>query len=181
MAQKMMVDPLLQKLAKFNFLFVVGFALHTIIFDGGNVLTRQGVYHRWLFFALLLAVYTAYWAACKKATKSYQIFRVLLLCVTAELVLAGFITYWERGMASTSTILYALPIASMALWRSRTYTIGVSILASATYALAATKYFYDFFNEGYRVQLYGEIFFYAVIFIVVGSIIASLAHVAAKK
>ena len=87
----------------------------------------------------------------------------------------------SRGMASTSTILYALPIASMALWRSRTYTIGVSILASATYALAATKYFYDFFNEGYRVQLYGEIFFYAVIFIVAGSIIASLAHAAAKK
>jgi len=171
---------MISKLAKFNFAFLAVFAIFIIIFDGGNVLTREAVYHRWVFEALLFVVFTLFWVAVKKAGQK-TIFAALILCVLAELALAGFMTYWERGMASTSTVLYMLPIASIALTRSRTYTVAASLLASATYIFASTKYFYDFFNEGYRVQLYGEIFFYSALFLLVGWVIATAAHSSKAK
>lgn len=171
---------LLAKLPKYNFAFLAAFAVYIIIFDGGNVLTREAIYHRWMFVAVLLIVFSLFWMATKKATSRNLIIGALLLCVLAELALAGFTTYWERGMASMSTVLYIVPIASMALSRSRTYTVGTALLASAAYTFASTKYFYDRFNEGYRVQLYGEIFFYSVVFLVVGWIIAMIAHESKK-
>ncbi len=171
---------LLRKLTKFQFAFVAAFALFTIIFDGGNVLTREAVYRRWMLVGLLLAVYALFWAAVIKARTNTVLYGSLALCVLAGLVLAGYMTYWERGMASTSTVLYLFPIASAAFTKSRTYTVVAALLASATYIIACTKYFYDFFNEGYRVQLYGELFFYSAVFIITGWVIASLAH-ALKK
>jgi hypothetical protein len=64
----------------------------------------------------------------------------------------------------------------MAYWRSRSFTLGTALLCAATYLFATTKYFYDFFNEGYRVQLYGEIFFFSSIFIVAAGLLANLVH-----
>ena len=163
-------------LAKFNFAFVGVFAVYIIIFDGGNVVPRAAIYHRWEFAAILLAVFTLFWIVTKKASSRRVIFGALLLCILAELALAGYTTYWERGMASMSTILYMLPIATAALTTSRTYTVGTALLASAAYMYASTKYFYDFFNEGYRVQLYGQVFFFSALFILIGSIVASAVH-----
>jgi hypothetical protein len=171
---------LIPKLAHFNFVFLGIFALFIIIFDGGNVLTREGIYRRWMFAALLAVVYTLFWIAARKASTTSQLFRALLLCVAADLALAGFMTYSERGMASTSTILYLLPIASMAVWRSRTYTLAAALFSAAAYIFATTKYFYDFFNEGYRVQLYGEMFFYCATFILAGYLLGNLARLPKK-
>lgn len=169
------------KLAKINFAFVAVFAIYTIIFDAGNILTREDVYHRWVFAVMLLIVYSLFWVATKKAKTSTVLFGSLILCVVADLILAGFMTYWERGMASMSTILYMLPIASMALSGSRTYTVATSLFAAAIYIGASTKYFFDFFNEGYRVQLYGQLFFFGAVFLLAGWAVAILAHAYSKK
>jgi uncharacterized membrane protein YgdD (TMEM256/DUF423 family) len=66
-------------------------------------------------------------------------------------------TYWERGMASTSTILYALPLLVVAIAQNRHALMATAVLAAGTYAFAAVKYFNDYFNEGYRIQLWGTI------------------------
>jgi hypothetical protein len=181
MAKNTDLVPVFRKLSWYNFAYFGAFALFTIIFDSGNVLTREAIYQRWMMAAVLLVVFTFFWIASRKASSYRQMFRVLLLCVAVELMLAGFMTYWERGMASTSTILYMVPILTMAFARSRTYTIATALIASAIYTAAATKYFYDFFNEGYRVQLYGEIFFYCAVFIVCGGILAALVHATTSK
>lgn len=174
--------PLYQnKLAKINFIFVAVFAIYIVIFDAGNILTRESVYHRWVFAAILLTVYALFWAATKKAKSGSVLLGSLVLCVVSELVLAGFMTYWERGMASMSTVLYLLPIVSMALSGSRTYTVATSLFATAIYAVASTKYFYDFFNEGYRIQLYGQLFFFGAVFLLTGWAVAVLAHAYSKK
>ena len=173
-------NELYPRLARINFALLAAFAVFTIIFDGGNVITRERVYDRWMATGVLFIVFALFWIVVKKATSRNHVFAALLGCVLAELCLAGFMTYWERGMASTSTLLYLVPIASIATAKSRTYTMGTALFATATYMIAATKYFYDFFNEGYRVQLYGEIFFYGAVFLITGWIIAGLAH-AAKK
>jgi hypothetical protein len=180
-AKQAVLSPLyITKLAKIQFSLVAVFAVYIIIFDSGNVLTREAVYHHWILEALLLAISSLFWVCTKKAPARVT-FVVLLVCIAMQLVLAGYSTYWERGMASMSTILYALPIASMALSGSRTYTVGTSLFAAAVYITACTKYFYDYFNEGYRVQLYGQLFFFSALFLLLGWACASLAHAYTKK
>ncbi len=169
--------PLYQtKLAKFNFIYVAIFAIYIIIFDAGNVVPREAIYHRWVFAVLMLSVFTLFWVVTKKATNKYVIFGSLLLCILTEIALAGFTTYWERGMASMSTVLYIFPITSAALTASRTYTVGTAMFCAAAYLFATTKYFYDFFNEGYRVQLYAQVFFFGALFLLISWIIATIAH-----
>ena len=175
-------EPLYQsKLSKYNFMFIGAYAIYTIIFDAGNILTREDVYHRWIFAVILTAAFSLFWVATKKANTNNVLFGSLIVCIIAELILAGYMTYWERGMASMSTVLFIFPIVSMALTGSRTYTVGTSLLASAIYTGACTKYFYDFFNEGYRIQLYGQLFFFASLYLTIGWAVAALAHAYSKK
>jgi hypothetical protein len=44
-----------------------------------------------------------------------------------------------------------------AISKNRHALQAVTILAAGTYAFAAVKYFNDFFNEGFRIQLWGTI------------------------
>ena len=171
----------LQTSARAGFLYVLAYAIYIIIFDSGNVLTREAVYYRWMMLALLLVTNTIFWAVTKKTSSPLRLTFAAIACVIAQLTLAGFSVYWERGMASMSTILFALPIVNVALLGSRTYTLAVSALACAVYTTACTKYFYDYFNEGYRVQLYGQLFFFSAVFMIIGYYIARLAHTAYKK
>lgn len=171
----------ISRLARYNFVFIAIFSIYIVIFDGGNVLTRQAVYYRWGFVALLMVANSILWVVSKKSISKSKIFWALALWVLATLSLAGFMTYSERGMASMSTVLYVLPIVAAAFYSSFTYTFAVSILCSAVYLLACTKYFYDFFNEGYRVQLYGEIFFYSGVFMLTGWAVGRLVHQSAHK
>ena len=171
----------LQTSARAGFLFIVAYAIYIIIFDSGNVLTREAVYYRWMMLALLLVTNTVFWSFTKKTSSRHRLTFAVWACVLAQLLLAGFSVYWERGMASMSTILFALPIINMALLGSRTYTLAVSALSCAVYVTACTKYFYDYFNEGYRVQLYGQLFFFSAVFVLIGYTISRLAHTAYKK
>ena len=171
----------LQTSARAGFLFIIAYAIYIIIFDSGNVLTRQDVYHRWLMLGLLLVTNTIFWSFTKKTSSSQRLTFAVWGCVIAQLALAGLSTYWERGMASMSTALFTLPIINVALLGSRTYTLATAALACAVYITACTKYFYDFFNEGYRVQLYGQLFFFSAVFMIIGYTISRLAHTAYKK
>ena len=166
----------IRSLARMSFAAIAIYALFTIILDGGNVITRTMVYRRWILIAILFVVNTIFWAITKKSSSRSVVLSGLACLVVAQLALAGFSTYWERGMASMSTVLYALPILSMAYWRSRTFTISAALLAAAVYIFAAEKYFYDFFNEGLRVQLYGEMFFFGALFVYCGFVIAHLVR-----
>lgn len=168
------------RLAKIQFSLVAIYSIYIIIFDSGNVLTREAVYHRWVMAAVLLVVFTLFWVSTKKASVKVC-FALLIASVLAQIAFAGFSVYWERGMASMSTILFALPIVTMSLSGSRTYTMGTALLAATAYIVACTKYFYDFFNEGYRVQLYGQMFFFAAVLLLIGWAAAIVAHAYSKK
>ncbi len=171
----------LQTSARAGFLFVIAYGIYIIIFDSSGVLTRQAVYYRWMMLGLLLVTNTIFWSFTKKASSQKQLTFAVFACVLVQLALAGFSVYWERGMASMSTILFALPIVNVALLGSRTYTLATAALACAVCITACTKYFYDFFNEGYRAQLYGQLFFFCAVFLIIGYTVARLAHSAYKK
>jgi hypothetical protein len=130
--------------------------LSIIVFDSGNLITREAIIQRWTLATLLLLVNTAVWFGASQKWQ-FSTSKLPVLLATSLLAFAGFITYWERGMASTSTIFYALPILVIALSKNRHALQAFAILSAGTYAFTSVKYFNDYFNEGYRIQLWGTI------------------------
>ena len=88
------------------------------------------------------------------------------MLTVALIAFAGFMTYWERGMASSSTIFHVLPLLVIATHKDRHAVMAVAGISAGTYAFSAVKYFNDYFNEGYRVQLWGNIVLYSATILV---------------
>lgn len=147
----------LTRVTRTIYFFIALYMLYIVIFDSGNLITRESIIERWTLVSVLLVINTLVWfSASQKWPLSTRKIPVALLTITL-IVFAGFMTYWERGMASTSTILYALPILVVAIAKNRHALMATTVLAAGTYAFAAVRYFNNYFNEGYRIQLWGTI------------------------
>lgn len=150
----------LARITRTLYFFIGFFGLSIIIFDAGNLLVKEAVVDRWSLLTVLFVINTIVWFLStqnKTTTQSVSIY-IVTICL---LVFASFMTYWERGMANTSTILYALPLLVIATIKSRHALIATAALSAGAYSFSAVKYFNDYFNEGYRVQLWGNIFLYS--------------------
>ncbi len=160
--------------------FLLGFfALSIIIFDSGNLITREAVIQRWTACSILLVVNTLCWALAGQKNRVESKKAATITLALCSLLFAGFMTYWERGMASSSTILYVIPLLVIATLKNRHGLMAFAALSAGTYAFAAVKYFNDFFNEGYRIQLWGNIVLYSGLIFVSAwfiMIIAGLRH-----
>lgn len=160
--------------------FIIGvYVLSIVIYDSGNLITRDAVIDRSTIAFVLLIVNTVAWYGASQNVGVHikNLFVYMLSAIL--LAFAGFLTYWERGMASTSTILYVLPLLSIATLKNRHALLATAVLASGTYSFSAIKYFNDYFNEGYRIQLWGNLVLYVgAIFAVAWMImvIAGLRH-----
>ncbi|MCA9323783.1 hypothetical protein KC992_01640 [Candidatus Saccharibacteria bacterium] len=164
------------RLSRTLYFLIAVVVLSVVIFDSGNLLTREAVNQRWLVLTLLLGANTTAWFLGGVAELKKPVVYGLSLVLVA---FAGFMTYWERGMASTSTILYVLPLLVVATLKNRHALLGMAALSAGTYAFAAVRYFNDFFNEGYRIQLWGNLAQYTgIIFVTTWliMIIAGLRH-----
>jgi len=179
MAKKKQITPLLPltlaRTTRTVYFFAAFYALTIIIFDSGNLITRDAVINRWTLLSGLVVINSIVWLISaqtknKSTIPSSQILLRTTLALTL-LILAGLSTYWERGMASTSTIFYVLPLLVIATLKNRHALIATATLAAATYAYAAVRYFNDFFNEGLRIQLWGSILLYGGTIFVCGWLI----------
>lgn len=138
------------------------YALSIVIFDSGNLITRESIINRWLIFTLILIVNTfAWYIASQKNNLLNRPALITMFISVIFVIFAGLTTYWERGMASTSTIFYALPLLIVATLKNRHALLAIATLSAGTYAFSTVKYFNDYFNEGYRIQLWGSIVLYA--------------------
>jgi hypothetical protein len=151
----------LARISRTLFFFAGFYALSIVIFDSGNLITREAVIDRWTLLSGLLVVNTLCWLISAQMSHLFSS-RVILRSILAVsmLVVAGLTTYWERGMASTSTLFYVLPLLIIVTLKNRRMLLATATLAATTYAFATVKYFNDFFNEGYRIQLWGHIVLY---------------------
>ena len=139
------------------YFFVIMYMISIVIFDSGNLITRESIINRWTIATILLIINTFVWfIAVQKIPTNTKTITIYLLTATL-LIFAGLSTYWERGMASTTTIFYILPILVIAILKNRHALLATTILSIGIYAFATVKYFNDYFNEGYRVQLWGTI------------------------
>lgn len=142
-----------------------------VIFDAWDLLAPEDNIRRWYLVITLFAVFVSIWSLARRKlqnSKSYTTLIVVLLAV--DIIFAAINVYWQRGMASKAVALFAVPIVAASLVRSRKLLLATAALSSAAYAVAAIKYFFDFYGEGYRVELYGEIFFYSAVFFVLAGL-----------
>ena len=164
----------LTRVARTLYGFLCVLAVTMIVFDAGNLIEREAIIERWTAMFIVFIVNTIAWFIAVEGTKFSKSALVLLLTITL-VGFAGVFTYWERGMASTSTILYALPLLVVATLRNRHALQATAALSIATYAFSAVSYFNEKFNEGYRIQLWGSIVLYSGIIAVIAWLIMILA------
>lgn len=160
--------------------FLLGFyALSIIIFDSGNLITREAVIQRWSLASVVLLINTLVWLIASGKNRHITNHMAVYILTAGFITFAGFTTYWERGMASTSTVFYILPLLVVATIKNRHALLATAVLSAGTYAFTTVKYFNDFFNEGYRIQLWGHIVLYSGTILVSAwliMIVAGLRH-----
>jgi len=140
------------------YFFIAFFAASIVIFDAGNLITREAVIQRWSVLTALLVANTCVWFYNSSENRSVSVRTALVgLLVIVLIAMSGLITYWERGMASTSTILYVVPLLVVATIKNRHALLATATVSAAAYCFSAVKYFNDFFNEGFRIQLWGNL------------------------
>ena len=146
------------RLTRTLFFVVVTLISFIVISDTWNLIVRERIV--WLVGAtvLLFIATTFVWMLSGTTRKtSVTTLTQRLILVIALILVSGIFTYFERGMASTSTPLYILPILVAATLHNRHILIGTALLSIATYFYAAVAYFNLNFNEGYRVELYSKL------------------------
>lgn len=167
------------RVARTGFAYVGVYLLATIIFDSWNLLPKELVGRRWIAATLLLVVTAAVWYfARRKSNAQYYTFLVFALAIS-QIIFATFNVYWERGMASTLPILFVIPILSSAALKKRVALLTVTTLSAAAYSVSIVMYFFDNYGEGYRVQLWGQVFFFSALLFVVAWLVmiaAGLRH-----
>lgn len=160
------------RVCRVHFYLLGVYAVYIIASDATHLITPTVVYQRWLAAGLLLALTAVIWYFSRAVNNNPNFYRVLLYAlILADIAFASFNVYTQRGMASRAVLLYVVPIVVSALLLSRVATLMTASLAAAAYVLVAVKYFVDFFNEGYKAELYIEVGFYAACFFALASLI----------
>jgi hypothetical protein len=94
----------------------------------------------------------------------------------------AFVSYYvflHRGVAAKSVVLYAIPIIVSAVLLSRRAIMTTTLLCMASYFIAVNVYATYNFNEGYKIERYGEIFFYCGTMLILAGLLWAVVH--AKK
>ncbi|MDQ5972225.1 MAG: hypothetical protein QG553_384 [Patescibacteria group bacterium] len=154
-----------ERLTRVNLGLAAVLAVFIIASDAWNLVTRELTSQRWMMCGALLLVTAATWYLSRYNSKNPAYYKVLIVgIILAQVVLASFVVFTERGMASRGVALYALPIVSSLALLSRSAVFAAATLCTAAYAVTATQYFYIHFNEGYKAELYATLFLYSAVF-----------------
>lgn len=160
------------RLTHAHFFYAAILALQIMMYDAWKLITPEFVLRRWLITALLLVVTTIVWLMARVGERSEAAYRRLVYAlIVADIFVASLNVYTQRGMASKAVLLYAVPIVASAVLMRRTVVFATALLSAAAYMATAMLYFTVYFNEGYKIELYGETGFYSVVFLLLASLL----------
>lgn len=159
--------------SRVHFAFVLLAALQIMIYDAWKLVTPEYVLWRWVAVVLLLVVVTAVWYLAKVvSSQSLTLYTgFVFVLIVADITFASFSVYMQRGMASRAVALYAIPIIVSTILLSRAALFATALLCIAAYVLTAVSYFVLNFNEGYKIELYGEVGFYSALFLLLAALL----------
>jgi FlaA1/EpsC-like NDP-sugar epimerase len=108
-------------MAHWHFVLVAFLMGQIVLYDASKLITPDVVMKRWFFTSGLLVVSAVVWyLARSKVSSSNGFYRILTLgLILADIVVASFSVYTQRGMASRAVMLYANPLHCR-LYRHRT-------------------------------------------------------------
>ena len=175
MAKKSGLQLTTVRLAHIHFFYIFAFVASIIVYDASLLIAPDAVLRRWKMAVAMAIVVTGVWyfARIKKDSPLFQKWLIALL-VFMDIIFASFLVYADRGMASLAVALYGVPIIVAGTLSSRSAVLATASLCTASYAFVAVKYFVDYFNEGYKVQLYGTIGFYGAVFFILALLLVTV-------
>lgn len=156
----------LRRLTNIHFLLAAAFISQLIIFDAGQLIPPQVVLERWIASGLFFGCLTIIWyLARNRSGRGSTLKQLLASLVVIDIALASFAVYTQRGMASRAVILYALAIITASAIGRRSALLASAALSATAYITSCVAYFVRYFNEGYKIELYGETGFYSAILV----------------
>lgn len=164
------------RIAKLHVIIGMFFGLQIILYDAGKLITPEIVLKRWVITGLLILAGTACWYLARINDSAKVIRNLAWFLIAVDMIVASFSVYTQRGMASKAVFLFALPIlvaGTLHRWGTIYLT---AITAVVVYVVTAVAYFTLNFNEGYKLELYGEVFFYSALLIVFSSMVWALVR-----
>jgi hypothetical protein len=160
------------QISKIYLILALVYVTQIIVYDASKLITPDVVLDRWIAVTLFAAVATVIWYIGHAQAKADASYRWLAWGLTLTgIAFASYNVYAERGMASKAVLLYLIPIIVSAILCSRAAIFATAVLSTIAYALTAVAYFVNYFNEGYKVELYGEITFYSAVFFIAAGLL----------
>ncbi len=169
--------------ARVHYVFILAYILSTVAFDTWNLYTHEAVRQLWTAAGVLFVVNTVVWFVARSSKfKSETVYlSALQVLVLADIAFAAYNVHWQEGLASKSVALFALPIVTAAMLRSRSMLIATAALSAAAYSVTAVRYFFEHYGEGYRIELYGTVGFYCAFFFVLALLLMVVINPTREK
>lgn len=164
--------PRLRRATTLHLLLALLVAGQIILYDAGKLIPPEVVMQRWIALGAYTIALTVIWYIARNRASSLITLKLLVAgLIVADLGLASFMLYSQRGMDSRAVVLYVFPIITAGILARRSAIIAAAILSATAYIVTAVTYFVINFNEGYKLELYGEVGFYAISFLIMASLI----------
>lgn len=169
------------RVSRVHFYLALAFAIQIVAYDAWSLIQPEAVLKRWLVTAGMFVGVTSIWLLARNPTTKVAFYQKLVAAlILLDVLLVSFLVYETRGMASRAVALYAIPIIVAAVLRSRVALIAAAFLSIAAYSSAAIAYFVLNFNEGYSVELYGEVGFYSAAMVLLAMLIWAVLNTSQK-
>jgi hypothetical protein len=163
--------PLL-RVSRWHYVYVVALAVQLLAYDAFHLITLDIVLKRWAIIVAVLIVTAIVWYNAKGQKTNDTIYsRLTWLLLITDIAAASYSVYLQRGMASRAVLLFIIPIVSAAILAKRSSILLTAVLSTAAYIGTTVAYFVIHFNEGYKIELYGEVGFYSTMFFVVAGLL----------
>lgn len=155
------------RMTRVHFVYAVAFLISIVIFDSGNLYSHDATKQLWTAGGVLLAFNVLVWFAARLKVSNYWYYAALvMILILADIIFASYLVWWQRGLYSKSVMLYTVPIITAASLRSRSILLAATTLSAATYSTISVRYFFQNYGLGYRIELWGDVFFFSAMFFV---------------
>lgn len=172
--------PSLSRVSRIHLFIAILLAVQLIIYDAGKLVTPEIVLKRWIGIGILAIVSAIALFLSQISSSDSTLKKTLWVLICTDIALASWSIYLERGMASRAVFLYVIPIISSAILLRKSAIYLTGLLSAVAYILTTNAYFVNYFNEGYKLELYGEVLGYSALLLFVSaltwSVIKSKKH-----
>jgi len=161
----------LVRVARIHFVYIIALAAQIIIYHAWQLITPEAALRRWVMTGVFAAGVTAIWYLAKHTEGISRLRKLAYALILLDIGVASFGVYTQRGMAARAVMLYAIPIIVATVLKSRSALLAAAVLCTIAYTTTALTYFVVNFNEGFKVELYGEVGFYSFSFFILARLL----------